>query len=78
MITNGYQISIYYGPGEKSKYANFCQTLLYFINNTSLAAQGALANRLQRRTDCKTQNGHQGAAKWPMWSGNGSNYEEHR
>ena len=28
--------------------------------NTSLAAKGALANRLQRRTACKIQNGRQG------------------
>ena len=32
-------------------------------DNTSLAAQGALANCLQRRTACKIQNGHQGAPK---------------
>ena len=31
--------------------------------NTSLAAQGALAHRLQRRTACKIQNGRQGAPK---------------
>ena len=29
--------------------------------NTSLAAPGALAHRLQRRTACKIQNGRQGA-----------------
>ena len=29
--------------------------------NTSLAAPGALAHRLQRRTACNIQNGHQGA-----------------
>ena len=45
----------------------------YQLNtNTSLAAKGALANRLQRRTACKIQNGHQGAQKWPMGSGQGS------
>ena len=37
--------------------------------NTSLAAPGALAHRLQRRTACKTQNGQQGASKWPTGSG---------
>ena len=31
--------------------------------NTSLAAKGALAHRLQRRTACKIQNGRQGAPK---------------
>ena len=36
-----------------------------FKDNTSLAAKGALAQRLQRRTACKTQHGHQGAPKWP-------------
>merc|ERR1712215_253428 len=41
--------------------------------NTSLAAPGALAHRLQRRTACKTQNGHQGAPKWPTGSEKGSN-----
>ena len=37
--------------------------------NTSLAAKGTLANRLQRRTACKIQNGHQGAPKWQRGSG---------
>ena len=37
--------------------------------NTSLAAKGALANRLQRRNACKIQNGCQGAQKWPTGSG---------
>ena len=33
--------------------------------------KGALANRLQRRTACKIQNGRQGAPKWPpgVWKG---------
>ena len=31
--------------------------------NTSLAARGALAHRLQRRTACLIQNGRQGAPK---------------
>ena len=39
------------------------------IKNTSLAAQGALAHRLQRRTACKIQNGRQWAQKWPTGSG---------
>ena len=37
--------------------------------NTSLAAKGALANRLQHLTACKIQNGRQGAPKRPTWSG---------
>ena len=37
--------------------------------NTSLAAKGALAHRLQRRTACKIQNGCQGAQKWLTGSG---------
>ena len=37
--------------------------------NTSLAAKGALANRLQRRTACKIQKGRQGAPKWQRGSG---------
>ena len=37
--------------------------------NTSLAAKGALANRMQRRTACKIQNGRQGAPKWQRGSG---------
>ena len=39
------------------------------ILNTSLAAKGALAHRLQRRIACKIQNGRQGAPKWPTGSG---------
>ena len=38
-------------------------------SNTSLAAKGVLANRLQRRTACKIQNGRQGAPKWQRGSG---------
>ena len=41
--------------------------------NTSLAAKGALAHLLQRRTACKIQNGRQGAPKWPPGSGKVSN-----
>ena len=37
--------------------------------NTSLAAPGALAHRLQRRSACKIQNGHQWAPKWLTGSG---------
>ena len=40
-----------------------------FLTNTSVAAPGALAHRMQRRTACKTQNGHQGAPKWPTGPG---------
>ena len=43
------------------------------MKNTSLAAPGALAHQLQRRTTCKIQNGRQGAPKWPTGSGKGSN-----
>ena len=37
--------------------------------NTSLAAKGALAHCLQRRTACKIQNGRHGAPKWPTGLG---------
>ena len=43
--------------------------MIFDINNTSLAAKGALANRLKRRTACKIQNGRQGAPKWPTGLG---------
>ena len=36
--------------------------------NTSLAAKGALAHRLQRRTAFKIQNGRLEAPKWPTES----------
>ena len=39
------------------------------LSHTSLAAKGALANHLQRRTACKFQNGRQGAPKWQRGSG---------
>ena len=39
------------------------------FKNTSLAAKGALANRLQRRTAGKIQNCRQGAPKWQRGSG---------
>ena len=38
-------------------------------SNTSLAAKGALAYRLRRRTACKIQNDCQGAPKWQTGSG---------
>ena len=40
-----------------------------WLVNTSLAAKGALAHRLQRRTACKIQNGRHGAPKWRTGSG---------
>ena len=39
------------------------------LKNTSLAAKGALTQRLQRRTACKIQNCRQGAPKWQTGSG---------
>ena len=42
------------------------------LQNTSLAAPGALTHRMQRHTARKIKNGHQGAPNWPMWSGKGS------
>ena len=44
----------------------------YDVNSkdTSLAAKGAPANRLQRRTACKIQNGRQGAPIWQSGSEN--------
>ena len=44
-----------------------------FVWNTSLAALGALAHRLQRRTALKIQNFRQGPPKWPTGSGKGFN-----
>ena len=44
------------------------------LDNTSLAAKGALAHRLQRRTACKIQNGRQGAPKWTTGSGKVSRF----
>ena len=40
-----------------------------WVRNNRLAAKGALACRLQRRTACKIQNGRQGAPKWRTGSG---------
>ena len=51
-----------------SKVKVSCSTISFELN-TSLAAKGALAHRLQRRTACKTQNGRQGAPKWQRGSG---------
>ena len=51
------------------------KTTMPLINNrrnTCLAAPGALAHRLQRRTACKIQNGRQGAPKWATGTGKGS------
>ena len=45
------------------KFINVFEVKIYKfrnIKNTSLAAKGALANRLQRRTACKIQNSRQG------------------
>ena len=55
----------------KSQQKNIKETYYQysFKVNTSLAAKGALANRLQRRTACKIQNGRQGAPKWQRGSG---------
>ena len=54
-----------------TKVCQCCQIILnlwknawFLPNNTSLAAKGALAHRLQRGTACKIQNGRQGASKW--------------
>ena len=41
------------------------------LQNTSLAAPGALAHRLQRRNACKIQNGRQGPPNWRTRSGKG-------
>ena len=62
--SNGQNIHIFYPPKKKkSKSEHKC------IINTSLAAPGALAHRLQRRNACKIQNGRQGAQEWPTGSG---------
>ena len=54
-----------YSANDKGflQYSNLLTTFNNLVN-TSLAAPGALAHRLQRRTACKTQNGHQEAPKW--------------
>ena len=66
-------------PPEILIFQDFCQCFLNFAKfgvtqtklnmDTSLAAKGALANRLQRRTAGKIQNGRQGAPKWQRGSG---------
>ena len=48
-------------------------SLIFETQTSRLEAPGALAHRLQRRTACKTQNGHQGAKKLQMRSGKGFN-----
>ena len=47
------------------------QEKLSSVLNTSLAESGALAHRLQQRTACKIQIGHQGARKLPTGSERG-------
>ena len=54
---------------SKAWLAAMLKSEVNFIINTSQAAQGALAHRMQRRTACKIQNGRQGAPKWPTGSG---------
>ena len=57
---------------NKKNYVNNNKRNIYIkitTQNTSLAAKGALAHRLQRHTACKIQNGRQGAPKW--WTGSG-------
>ena len=49
--------------------SDFESIVASFTSNTSLAAKGALAHRLQRHTACKIQNGRQGAPKWRTGSG---------
>ena len=53
----------------KSRGGGVGATPVSAVGNTSLAAKGALANCLQRRTACKIQNGRQGAPKWQRGSG---------
>ena len=53
-----------------STYYDDCSTsMVAIMKNTSLAAPGALAHRLQSRTIFQIQNGHQGAPKWQTGSG---------
>ena len=47
------------------------------VANTSLAALGALAHRLQRRTACYIKNGQQRDPKWPNRSGKGGYWALH-
>ena len=54
---------------EKQKLQNRKRGKKEKLKDTSLAAKGALANRLQRRTACKIENGRQGAPKWQRGSG---------
>ena len=59
--------------GNHTKLKKYILANLKLISskNTSLAAPGALAHRLQRRTTCKIQNGLQGAPKMAdvVWKG---------
>ena len=54
---------------DKHIYLVHLNVQMNILVNTSLAAKGALAHRLQRRTACKIQNGRQWALKWQMRSG---------
>ena len=49
----------------------FCRGFKFPVRyaNTSLAAKGPLAHRLQHCTACKIQNGQYGAPKWQTGSG---------
>ena len=58
-----YKDSIRASDNIKSNFQNAAKGSPKFMDNSSLAAKGALANRLQRRTACKIQNGCQGAPK---------------
>ena len=60
------EYSIEYFISRKGNILEYSNIVLF---NTSLAVKGALANRLQRRTACKIQNGRQGAPKWQRGSG---------
>ena len=60
---------IIYSSGKPATGPGFTTRTVRYAFNTSLAAKGALANRLQRLTACKIQNGRQGAPKWQRGSG---------
>ena len=62
--------TLFRGVGQKHLHSTFSSNYCRKAGiNTSLAAKGSLANRLQRRTACKIQNGRQEAPKW--WVGSG-------
>ena len=79
LTKRGYDLKICCGPlhscfSQHSIVECACNVKWIFLKveiqrNTSLAAKGALAHRLQRRTACKIQNGRQGAPKCPTGSG---------